>query len=178
MSFLYNIRLKFFKSALMNKVKGLKISRTPSNFERSRTFGVVFDMTNPQNEKAVREYAEQLRKEGKTVDLLAYVDDSARHNNYEFKHFNRKDLDWILQPKIAMVTDFVKKPFDVLMCLYSSEVLPLDYVSALSHANLRVGKHQEGKNYCFDLMVDIGNTTDLRQVIQQMDYMLKVVNKN
>ena len=177
MDFLQNFRQKLFESSLDKKLSNLSVDKQSVNFEASKKIGILFDVTNPVNEKCIWDYAEKLKHQGKDVDLLAYVNDNIRHNNYAFRHFNKKDLNWIYQPKIQMVEAFMEKKFDILFCFYVNILPPLEYVAGLSKAHMRVGSYQEDKIHCLDLMVDTGKTTDMATKINLIDQFVRLVNR-
>lgn len=174
---LEKIRLYFFNRSLQNRLRAEPTERRPGDFQSATSVGILFDAAQNGAYEIVRLYEEELKKQGKKVDLLGYIDDKGRHNDYDFKHFNQKDLNWFFQPKSPLVQQFMNKPFDILVCLFTEDLKPLEHVSALSKAQMRVGVFREGKTHCFDLMIDTSNHKDLRDLIRQMDQYLKIVNR-
>lgn len=174
---LKNLRIKIFQKTLDRKIRQTVIERRPTDFDSANTVGIVFDATQSGNFDVVRDYAESLKRQGKKVDLLGYVDDKARHNDFVFKHFNQKDLNFWYQPRIALVQQFMNTPFDYLICLHTTESLPLEYVASLSKAQMRVGQYTPNKTHCYDLMIDTAQSKDLKNLVGQMDYFLKIINK-
>ena len=177
MSFLQNIQLRLYHYFLSQKLKKNKITRKAVNFDKAKRIGILFDATNPDNEAIVNRYKRNLQNSGKQVDMLAYVDDKLEHDTTLFKYFNKKNLSWTLQPKGSVVEQFMNTPFDVLLNLHIDTVPPLEYVSALSKAHLRVGQFRDDKEYCYDLMIDIPKDDNLNNFIGQLDSLLKKINK-
>jgi hypothetical protein len=177
MSFLQKIQLRLYNYFLSQKLKNSKVDRKAVSFDKAKRIGILFDATNPDNEVIVSAYKHNLQNSGKQVDMLAYVDDKLEHNTTLFKYFNRKNLNWSLQPTSSIVEQFIETPFDILLNLHIDTVPPLEYVSALSKAHLRVGQFRDDKEYCYDLMIDIPEEDNLGNFISQLDALLKAINK-
>lgn len=176
MSWFSDWRLKMHRNGLMRRLKNERVERVPGTFATATTFGILFDRTLPTSEAIIQEYAEELHKQGKKVELLAYVDDKERHAEFEYKHFNKRDLNFFFQPNVDIVTKFAAKKFDILLCLFTGDVLPLEYVAAISQANMRVGRYSDDKVHCYDLMIDTLANEDLKYLVKQADHFIKIVN--
>lgn len=172
-----NLRKGFHKRLLTKKLRTVSVERRPGDFESALNIGILFDIAPAGSVDLVRDYAENLKKQGKKVEILGYIDDAGRHNDFPFKHFNRKDLDFFFRPTSSLVQQFANTQFDILICLFTEEVLPLEYVAAISRAHIRVGQYSNEKTYCFDLMIDTANSKDMKNLVGQMDYFLKIINK-
>lgn len=177
MNFLQRIQLRIYHYFLSQKLKKSNVIRKAVNFDKAKRIGILFDATNPDNEAVVNRYKRNLQNSGKQVDMLAYVDDKLEHDTTLFKYFNKKDLSWALEPKSSVVEQFMQTPFDILLNLHIDTVPPLEYVSALSKAHLRVGQFRDDKEYCYDLMIDIPEGDSLNNFIGQLDSLLKKINK-
>ncbi len=170
-----NLRLRWHEYMLKQRMKQQTAARSSIRFEQAKRVGILFDATNLDNQVFVENYVQLLRKSGKQVSLLAFVDDSHEHNNLPFKYYNRKDLSWYEHPNSSDVNQFIETPFDVLLSLHIHSVKSLEYISALSHALLRVGKYDDKKIHCYDLMIDNAENTNLQHFIQQVDKHLKIM---
>ncbi|MFT5834262.1 MAG: hypothetical protein ACI97N_001898 [Cognaticolwellia sp.] len=170
-----NLRLRWHDYMLNQKIKSLSVKRTSIHFEKSKRIGILFDATNLDNRVFVENYMQLFRKAGKRVDIMAFVDDEEKHDNLPFKYFNRKDLSWYEHPKTQEVEEFINTPFDILINLHIHPVKSLEYIAALSHANMRVGKYDESKVHCYDLMIDNAKNENLQHFIQQIDKHLKIL---
>lgn len=177
MNFIERLQLRLYNYFLQQKLKRNKIERNAVNFNKAKRIGILFDATDPSNEAVVNRYKQNLQNNGKQVDMLAYVDDKQEHDTTLFKYFNRKNLSWTLQPTGTIVEQFMQTPFDILLNLHIDTVPPLEYVSALSKAQLRVGQFRDSKEYCYDLMIDIPEGDSLNNYIGQIDALLKTINK-
>ena len=170
-----NLRLRWHDYTLRQKMKRLSVERTSISFEKSKRIGILFDATNLDNRVFVENYVQTLRKAGKRVDIMAFVDDEQEHDNLPFKYFNTKNLSWYEHPNTSEVADFINTPFDILLSLHLHSVKSLEYISALSHAKMRVGNYDESRIDCYDLMIDNRQNDNLQHFIQQVDKHLKIM---
>jgi hypothetical protein len=174
---LEKLRLYFFNKSLQKMLREEQTERRPTDFQSARSVGILFDATDEQARKVVRDYAADLSQKGKKVELLGFVNDKKKQEDPGFPFFTPKEIDWFYRPKQAEALAFARKAFDVLVCAYAVDAKPLEYLSALSKAHLRVGRYQEDRTHCFDLMIDNGQADDLAGLIRQMDQYLNIVNR-
>ncbi len=172
--------LKKWQAQLHDKFleKQLRLNQSnkqPVGFDQASSIGILFDATDPATRSLVKTYVEDLEKKGKKVKLLAFLDEPQQQPNFTFHHFSRKELDWLLRPKDANVTTFINTPFDYLINLYRIKKKPLEYITALSKAHLRVGTYSAEKD-CFDLVIEIQEEHNLPHFVKQLDYFLKRLN--
>lgn len=170
-----NLRLRWHDYMLKQRLKQLTVERSSIRFEKANRIGILFDATNLDNQVFVENYVQNMRKIGKQVSLLAFVDDNQEHNNFPFKYYNHKHLSWYEHPNSSDVNQFIETKFDILISLHIHDVQSLEYISALSHAKMRVGKYDESKIDAYDLMIDNSNNNDLQHFIQQVDKHLKIL---
>ncbi len=140
--------------------------------ERARYVGILFDGTNLDERKPVLAFAKRLKKEGKRVKLLAFMDNKADNSNFPFNSFNRKDISWHYIPKSQDARDFMEEPFDILINLSLSPSPWMNYLSSLSKARFRVGTADAAPEAC-DLMLDMSKSGNVEEFIRQAERYLK-----
>ncbi|MBK7147779.1 MAG: hypothetical protein IPH78_02910 [Bacteroidetes bacterium] len=170
-----DIKLFFYKRALAEQLKNLKCSRKVTNLEDAKSIGVIYDSTNPDNDIIVTKFSEELRKQGKTVQLMGYVHDTKIDHKADITVFNKNNLSWYMVPKDARVDKFVSEPFDLLFAANTSKNLPLEFIARLSKAKWRVGPFDAQKTDCYDLMVNTSGKTEVNYFLQQATHFLKQI---
>lgn len=160
---------------LERKLQQNVVKRYPGDYESAKKIGLLFNATDQQQRQTVLSFAKTLESKGKKVQLLAFYDDKKQQPNFTFKHFSQKELNFFRRPKGLFVDDFIAEPFDILINLFLVEEPALEYISALSKAQLRVGPYTE-RTYCYDLMIDTSNRQDLSRFIEQIEFLLNKMN--
>ena len=162
---------------LMKQLSQMRRNQQTVAFDKAQSVGLLFDATELNNRNFVQAYAEQLKNKGKKVKLLAFLDETSQQSQFPFTHFSRKEVDWMMRPKGDAVETFVKTPFDYLINLYLAGKKPLEYISILSQAHLKVGTYPI-KHGGFDLVIEMQEEHHLSHFVKQLDYFLKRLNSN
>ena len=176
MTFIEKLKLNRYDRHLAKALKQVaNVDHHSVDFDKSKSIGVLFDATTLESRDTVKKYVDLLKRSGKTVKTLGFLNEREREPNFGFKHFSRKEIDFFYRPKSDEVKSFMDKPFDILLNLYTQSNLSLEYISALSKATFRVGPISENTD-CYDLMVQTNPKKDLRHFIQQVEFFLKKMN--
>jgi hypothetical protein len=172
MNIIERFKNSFYESVL--KQRGSKRPvRTITNLNDAHSIGIIYDSTNPDHDITITKFAEMLRNKGKTVDIMAYVNDKKIDHKGDIALFNPKAVNWYGVPLDPRVNAFADKPFDLLICALLSESKPLEYIAYLSKAKYRVGPFDGSKTHLYDLMIEMGSKNDLGYLLQQMVHFLE-----
>jgi hypothetical protein len=172
MNILDRIKNSFYESVLKQKGSN-RPPRKITNLNDARSIGIIYDSTNPDHDITITKFAEMLRNKGKTVEIMAYVNDKKIDHKGDIALFNPKAVNWYGVPLDPRIAPFCNKPFDLLICAILQESKPLEYIAYLSKAKYRVGPFDEKKTYCYDLMIEMGNKTDPNYLLKQMVHFLE-----
>ncbi|MDB5282367.1 MAG: hypothetical protein JWO06_1442 [Bacteroidota bacterium] len=170
-----DIRNYFYKRNLAERISGLKVKRNIINLDDSKSVGIIYDSTNPDNDIIITKFAEGLRKDGKTVDILGYVNDKKIDHKADILVFNKKNLSWTQVPDDTRVEQFAAKKFDLLLACFIGQNLPLEYVAAISNARWRLGVYAANKTEYYDMMINLGEKNNIQYLLDQAIYFLKQI---
>jgi hypothetical protein len=172
MNIIDRIKNSLYQSVL--KQRGSKRpARTIINLNDAKSIGIIYDSTDPDHDITITKCAEMLRNKGKTVEIIAFINDKKIDHKGDITIFNPKVVNWYGIPLDERVNSFCHKPFDLLICAILSESKPLEYIAYLSEAKYRIGPFDEKKTHCYDLMIEMGNKTDLTYLLLQMIHFLE-----
>lgn len=177
MNLIERIRLFFYHRSLHKKMQQHKRPQKPMRLEAARSIGILFDATSLESQKTAQQYAQSLQDKGKNVRLLGFLNSRQKDENFAFRHFNKRDINWMLCPKGPEVTDFMQQPFDILFVLSYQSNLQFEYIASLSKASFRVGPYTE-HTYSYDLMLDTSAQDDLNPFIQQAELFLNKMHSS
>ncbi len=170
-----DIRNYFYKRNIDARLSALKASRKIINLTDAKSVGIIYDSTNPDNDIIITKFAENLRKQGKTVDLLGFINDKKIDHKADVIVFNTKNLSWTQVPVDDRVEKFADKNFDLLFAAFIDENLPLEYVARISKAKWRVGSFAESKTDYYELMINLGGNNDLQYFLDQSTHFLNQI---
>ena len=86
------------------------------------------------------------------------------------------DLNWWGIPKPEKTQDFMAIHFDVLLNIALKQNFILDYITALTPADFKIGSTPNENNY-FDLNIKIGENQDTMFLVKQQIFYLAQLNK-
>lgn len=165
----------FYAGALRDKLKDTKPAHAITNLKDAKSVGIVYDSTNPANDAIITEFAGLLRNQGKTVEVLGFINDAKPITKPDVPSFNRKGLNWAQVPTDEKALQFAGKNFDLLLACFTTESLPLEYISSTSKARWRVGHYNPAKTECYDMMINMGDKTDLPYFLDQASNFLNKI---
>lgn len=146
-----------------------------TNLHNANTIGILYDSTNPDNDIVITKFAEGLRGQGKTVEILGFVDDKKIDHKADIQIFNSKSLNWIRVPADEKATKFAGQNFDLLFAAFTVENKPLEYIARTSQSGWRVGSYDEKKTDFYDLMINVGDKKELPYFLEQATYFLNKI---
>lgn len=174
MSWWENLRLRFYRSALQQRLRARRVQPRSMPFGRVKRVSLLFDATELATRETVQRYADQLRKRGKEVKLLGFLRGQNAQPDLGFANFGSKDLDWRYLPKLPLVEDYLAKSFDLLINLDLEHHRALEYVAALADVPFRVGS-ANGPTDHYELMIEAPERA-LPAFWKQVDHYLQQMN--
>lgn len=165
----------FYSRSLRDRLKEFSRLHTVINLKDAKSVGIIYDSTHPGNDSVIGEFATRLRSQGKTVEVLGFVNDKKIDSKPDVPVFNKKALTWAMVPTDEKALQFAGKNFDLLLACFTTESLPLEYISCISKARWRVGHYNPAKTDCYDMMVNMGNKTELPYFIDQATQFLNKI---
>ena len=136
--------------------------------------GIIFDASDVEKTAIINQFADSLRAGKRKIHLFGYYNIPKPAINFNFPYFNKKNLNWYLEPQGVLVEEFIQRKFDILINACTEEILPLEYIAALSQASFRVGLYNPSKLFCYDFMVDF-KEKNLKGLVEQFRHYLNIV---
>ena len=139
-------RIKNFKSGKVNSV------------------GVIFDYNSYNNYDFFRKLTKDIGINDNKIRFIAMVDLEKNKPNSWDSFFSLDSFDWLGRPKNYEIEDFVEQQFDILISYYKSNQLELNFVTARSKANFKIGiSNEDARLYDLTIDVDPANTAVFKQ---------------
>jgi hypothetical protein len=149
-------------------------------FGQARHIGIIYDATKDSDYELVKNYVREMMKDAREVVALGYVNlkeiPQNRYMKLGLDFFTRKSLNWKMKPRNSIVSSFLQREFDILICLNSEPSVPIRYVTALANARCKIGKYESSGPSVFDVMVKIEHQTGLKPLIEQVDHYMKMIS--
>lgn len=170
-----NFRNYFYLKNLQQKLAGEKPMRVLTNLHDAKSIGIIYNSTQPDNDIIITRFAEQLRQEGKQVEILGYINDSKTDHKADVSIINNNHLNWHLTPVDTRVEKFAEKQFDLLFAAFTGVNYPLEYIARISKAKWRVGTFHQQKTDYYELMINVGDKTEVSYFLEQAIHYLNQI---
>lgn len=142
-----------FKKAIKKAEKN--INAVP--YTEAKNFGILVKDFS-KNREAVQYFVNQLRNEGKVVQVLNFESGDIPGSSEDILNFTKKDIDWKGKIKSEECNKFLNSKFDFLFSLHTSTFLPIEKIIAQANAKCKVGHFNSEKLELFDIMIN--NTSE------------------
>lgn len=181
MEFFKKIRLKIGDGMLRNKLA--KTERKPhySNLRQVRNIGLVWDASKTEEFNFLSKFYLRMAEAKTDVKILGYYPGKTLPDQLtavRYLTIIRKDeLNVFYHPVSAETNSFINNNFDVLIDLNFKRLLPLQYITSLSNAGLKVGLFESESMYSpYDLMMEIKNPVGVEDYLNHVIHYLEMIN--
>jgi hypothetical protein len=175
MKLIRNFQTALQRRALQKLLKRQTTRTSSKPYTNVRTVGILFNASDPGRREKVLSFAGKLKKDGKTLTLMGFLDHPFNPDDFSFPVFSRDDFSFSLKPKTELVRQFLITPFDLLIHADTQNDLYDLAMLASSNAALRAGPFN-GETACYEIMVDTSEKSDLSFFLQQLEFLLKKTN--
>lgn len=170
MGIIDRLKDRFYQKAL--PAKAARANAAPvRNLNEARTIAILFDATDVDQRKRTLAYAEKLRKQDKQINVLGFISTADKEATFSFNFFTLRDIDWAQRPKGDQVANWLKKEYDVLICLFTQTNRFTEFLALHARAGLKIGPVAEN-TACYDLMLDMPTSAGPEKIIQQYEAVL------
>lgn len=152
-----------------------KINRTPlvPNIDEIKKIGVIWQPHQKEAVSYLRNYFNKSHVVFRTYCVFDELSNPSAANNT----LTTNDLNWWGIPKPEKTQDFMQANFDVLLNIALKQNYVLDYITALTQADFKIGWSPDEQNH-FDLNINIGENQDMMFLVKQQIFYLAQLNKN
>ncbi len=165
-----------YRQQLQKGLKQLRRKRYFLSYEKVHSLGLLFNATDLDHRKAVIDFADRLKNEGKRVSLLGYFDHpQEKEASYEFRYYDSKSVKWGGYPTGELLEDFMNTTFDLFLHLHPTSSLHTDFVAALSKAHYKVGPVSSSP-HAYDLMIEQSSQKGIQPFMEQVLLILKTIS--
>ena len=174
-----NLKLNTGIRSLNKKLRTYKRIRESHNLETAKTAGILFTPTDQASFEQIKQFLTYLGNYKLQIYVLGYIDAKIIPESFLFwkgiNLFSRKELSWAMVPNTPVVTDFIDKPFDLLLDLSLENFFPVEYIARLSKSKFKIGRFTESHSG-YDLMFDIEKEKSLDAYLGYIKQYLNLIN--
>lgn len=175
-----NFRLSQGKLMLRRKMARLKRTRFRGNMTNAKKIGIVWDASRPDEFTVLAQFHQKMAERNIDVKIIGYypgkeIPDRITAIRY-LTCLKQPDLNFFYRPVTSEAASFMKTSFDILFDTNFRNLFPLQYISCLSAAGIKVGIFENGYDHSpFDLMIEM-KPGDLNGFFTQAVHYLEMIN--
>jgi hypothetical protein len=173
------LRYKISNFLLQREIRNSNRQAAVIPFSDAKSIGILYDATQDQDYELIKNYVKDLRGYSKDVLALGYYNrkelPATRLMKLGLDFFTQKALNWKLKPNHPIVTNFMNREFDILICMNLDRSIPIRYISSMTKAKFKIGKYDPDCARIFDFMIKVEDNSDMRILIEQVNHYLKLI---
>ena len=125
---------------LINKLKRkrLLINRASESYKKASHIGILYTYIDENKQRAINEFVEKLKKDGKKVDLLPSIKNKNADNRY-FKTFRLEEVNSLGKWSNNHVNLFIYQQFDFLIYPDLNLIPEMENILINSYSKCRIG---------------------------------------
>jgi len=176
-----NIRLKIGLSKLTKKLGKMTRKVSYSNFSQIKNIGIVWNASNTSDFLSLSKFHQKMHEKNIEVKILGYFSGKELPDQYTAIRYltclRRQELNFFYIPESTEANSFINNQFDVLIDLNFNKIFTLNYITVLSVASFKVGLYESERiDSPFDLMMDIKNSVNTDNYMDQVVHYLEMIN--
>ncbi|WP_298425594.1 hypothetical protein [uncultured Kordia sp.] len=166
--------LKALQYKSSEKVLTKKIAKTIAKEVNTKPITSIGILINADENQHVQEVINSINIKAK-IKVLCYHKKFVKTRAVDYPVFYEKDFGWKGKPKTEILENFLKTPLDLLISYYNTDTLPLQLVSGLHAANLKVGI--AGTDQAIQDMIIQTKATETNIFTKELHKYLHILNK-
>jgi hypothetical protein len=164
--------------ALNKELKSVKRESSIQNFESAVTAGFIFDADDREKYQRTKEFIAYTEKKDIRIFGIGYTAKSEQIAYFPYKngvsYFGLDEVNWYGKPTNPVVSDFLKRRYDLLLDLTQADLFPTHYIFALSSAKFKITNNNIKAKYA-DFVLQVDNSEKLLTYIEQIKHYLESI---
>jgi len=150
------------------------------DLEQAKSVCILYSPENSKDAEVVTQWGAVIGEKQKQVTIVEFqpspqpVHDPETNMNRHI--FTIKDCNCYGKPRTQIVQSIINEPYDLLIDLTLTAVLPVKFIAGLSRATCKVGQYQEVQYPFYDLFIRVNTGTSLNEHINQINHYLSVIH--
>nr|WP_319399081.1 hypothetical protein [uncultured Carboxylicivirga sp.] len=164
---------------LKREIKKQPHKASVHNLQTAETAGILFDATQPENLKIVKELISELKEFNIKSQALGYINQNKRDDDYigdsTYSFACKKDFSFFYTPKSENIITFMNTQYHLLIILVNDLTFPVDYIGSLSKAQFKAGRANVD-NELLDFMIELKEGDTIRDLKKHIIHYLSIIN--
>lgn len=175
-------RLRQFtgRKILASRAGRLNRKKRFNSLHNAHKIAIVWSAENDSDLKIINSFYQEMQKKGVQTDILCYYPGHILPDNLTaLRHidcFRRSDLNYFYIPVTPEIIEFINTPYEILIDINFGNHFPLQWISSLSMAELKIGSDDAGNNSFMDITIKLNERKETDYFLEQVKVYLEMIN--
>lgn len=142
--------------------------RETVGYQEAHRVGILFTQIDRPKYQAIRNLAKQLKKDGKQVDVLCFLNKNGENYDFLYNYITSRDVSMLGKMHAGAAITFAEQEFDYLFYLDIKSNIYLQNILAMSRAKCRIGFYDGSNDDLLELMLNVNGNQDMAEVVDQI----------
>jgi hypothetical protein len=152
-----------------------------SKYWNGKQDGIVWDATDPGDFVHLSRFCQKMNERNINVMIIGYFPGKTLPDQYTairyFSCLKKDEVNFFYHPLSQDAADFINMRFDILFDLNFKRLLPLECITSLSVAGLKVGLFDQQRKDTYDLMMEYANPVPINEFLDQSLHYLEMIRE-
>jgi hypothetical protein len=168
------------RKILASRAGRLNRKKRFNSLHNAHKIAIVWSAENDSDLKIINSFYQEMQKKGVQTDILCYYPGHILPDNLTaLRHidcFRRSDLNYFYIPVTPEIIEFINTPYEILIDINFGNHFPLQWISSLSMAELKIGSDDAGNNSFMDITIKLNERQETDYFLEQVKFYLEMIN--
>ena len=175
-----NARMSIASYLMKKSISNLPRNKGTYNLESAKNIGIIYVPDSQKDTEVIKQFCNKLKEKNKNITVFGFLQNKNallyQYDEKGYNYVNYKELNFWLEPKTKLTSNFIEQEFDLLINLNISKSFQLNYISAFSKAKLKVGSFKDDTFKSNDLLINITDKDNIKNLIEYIVHYLNIIN--
>ena len=174
------IRQFIGRKILISKAKRLRRHKRFNSLHNAHKIAMVWSVEKEDDLKIINSFHKEMQKRDIQTDIICYFPGPVLPNNLTaLRHINcfkLSDLNYLYIPVSPGIIEFINTQYEILIDINFENRFPLQWITALSVAELKIGTVDSDINNLMDMTFDLSDKKETAYYLEQVKRYLEMIN--
>lgn len=174
------IRQFIGRKIMISRTSRLRRNKRFNNLHNAHKIALVWSAENEDDLAIINNFYREMQKREVQTDIICYYPGHILPDNLTaLRHINcfkLSDLNYIYIPVSPGIIEFINTPYEILIDINFENHFPLQWITALSVAELKIGTVDAGNSYLMDMTFDLNEKKETAYYLDQVKRYLEMIN--
>lgn len=174
------IRQFIGRKVLISRARALRRNKRFNNLHNAHKIALVWSVEKEDDLKIINSFHKEMQKREIQTDIICYYPGYILPDNLTaLRHINcfkLSDLNYFYMPVSPGIIEFINTPYEILIDINFENRFPLQWITALSMAELKIGTIDAEISYLLDMTFDLNTKKEIAYYLDQVKCYLEMIN--